>query len=234
VQLGNDGGGTGSGAVGSDAGFSSGGTDAAVDGNLVVDASVPMDGSKSDTNPPLDSASVDAAALPDATTCVGSPPAATATYLTDPGATQTATTKGYVLHKELNAYNNYGATDCKADILYSGQVGVWTFPVPSGNILSATVVVSVTANDPEDHDAGPYPASAYSFRLWSSGCEYVSAHQLSHGQPFNACFTNWTQLSYPATVTPGATYVVTMDNASQLPTTEWIGVDWVELRVTTQ
>ena len=45
---------------------------------------------------------------------------------------------------------------------------------------------------------------------------------------------DWVELDYPATPTPGAAYVVTMKNISPLPASEWIGVDWIELRVTTR
>jgi len=132
------------------------------------------------------------------------------------------------MHKELNAYPNYGQNDGAADILYVDEVGAWTFAVPPGNIVSATVVASVVADD-----AGQYPASEYTFELWSSGCSYVSAGQLPHGAPFDSRFTNWVQLTYPAAPVPSATYVVTMKDTSLLQATEWIAVDWIELHVTT-
>lgn len=161
----------------------------------------------------------------------GTPPLSTAQYLSDPAPIQMTTATGYVLHKELNAYPNYGVTDGAADILYSGQVGRWTFPIPAGNVKSALVVVSVVANDP---DAGNYPASDYDFRIWSSGCVFDSIGQLPHGMPFDSRFTNWLQLSYFAAPIPNTDYFVTMANTTMLPLTEWIGIDWIEVRVTTQ
>ncbi len=48
-------------------------------------------------------------------------------------------------------------------------------------------------------------------------------------------FTNWIQRSYPAEVTQGGTYVVTVANTSSgASSTNWIAIEWIELQVTTQ
>jgi hypothetical protein len=168
----------------------------------------------------------------DSPTCVSSnaPSPSGTSHVSDPTATETTNANGYVLHKALAGYPNYGTGDDSADILYTGSVGAWTFAIPGGGaIVSATVVVSVAA---DDNSAGA--AAGYSFNLWSSSCVFTDSGDFSHGAPFNAEFTNWAQRSYPAEVTPGGTFVVTMANTSSVASTNWIGVEWLELQVTTQ
>jgi hypothetical protein len=127
---------------------------------------------------------------------------------------------------------NYGTGNGTADILYVGGVGAWTFSIPSGTISSATVVMSVAADD-----GTTGPANGYAFNLWSDHCgPYANTGNFQHGAPFDSMFTNWTQLSFPAELTPGATYVVTMANTTSPDAGDslanWIGIEWIEVRVT--
>ena len=85
----------------------------------------------------------------------GTPPSPDALYLSDPPVTESTTTTGYVLFKQLDAFPNYGATDDAADILYTGDVGSWTFAIPTGTIVSARAVASMVADD-----GGSAPASS--------------------------------------------------------------------------
>jgi hypothetical protein len=172
----------------------------------------------------------DSAACPFST-----PPAAnTNTHLSDPSWTQTATSTGYVLHKTLNGYPNYGAGDGTSDILYAGGgTGAWGFNIPGAAVWSATLVVSVVADD----GAGGQ-ATGYSFNLWSNACgPFSNVANFQHGTPFASQFTDWTQISVPVNLTPGGTYQVTMENttapnAGDSPTS-WIGIEWIEIRATT-
>jgi hypothetical protein len=111
--------------------------------------------------------------------------------------------------------------------VYSGQAGVWTFSVPPIPVLSATVVMSIVADDGTALDAD------YAYVVWSGVCSYPSTSPPPHGTPFHSPFTDWEQIAEPASVTSGGTYTVTIENTSSLPVTDWIGVDWIELRIET-
>jgi hypothetical protein len=159
----------------------------------------------------------------------GTAPGATATSVSNPTATQTATSNGLVLHKELNAFANYGSQDGAADVLYDGQVGAWTFTIPSVTIKSATLVASVVADDHTN-----VPTSEYSFRMWVGACSYEGP-SLPHGSPGDARFTNWVPVTDVATLTPGSPFTLTISNTSTTGSTgiNWIAIDWVELRLVT-
>jgi hypothetical protein len=214
--------GSGSGG-GSTSGSGSGSPDASSQ-DSALDA--PSDGSDSgspDTEAP-DSA---ADATGDAISCTGTPPAPNATAVSNPVPTQTTTATGVVLHMALDGFGNYGTTGA-SDIVYEGQVGAWTFAVPNVTIKSASVVASMVA---DDHGT---PISEYSFALWSADCEY-SGVALPHGSPFASIFTDWVAVNDQASLTAGATYTVTIDNTSTTgSSTDWIAVEWIELRITTQ
>jgi hypothetical protein len=174
----------------------------------------------------------DAADDGDGAACVSAmpPPANSFTILSDPAQTETTSANGYVLHKALNGYPKYGQGDDSSDILYMGGVGVWTFSIPddagtAGTISSAALVVSV---DGDDNASGL--AVGYGFQLWANHCVFSDEGNISHGAPYDSEFTNWIQLSYPAQLTSGATYVVTMANTT--PTPDFIAIEWIELRVT--
>jgi hypothetical protein len=165
--------------------------------------------------------------------CTGAPPspdAGTGDYVSNPTPTTVTQTKGYTLHMELNGYNNYGASDGKADILYTSTINAWTFSVPSSMpVKSATIAVSLVADD-----STTLPASDFTYQLWSGNCSFDTPTALAHGTPFGGMFTNWVEVDEPAYPQAGGTYTVTIFNTSNATTTDWIGVDWIELRVLTQ
>lgn len=167
----------------------------------------------------------------DAPSCnTSTSPSSDATYLSDPVATETTTARGFTLHKELNAYSNYGAADDAADIVYEGQVGAWTFAIPTAAIKSATAVFSLVA---DDH--GTVLADEYMYQIWSGTCEYDGTTALPHGSPANSMFTNWVQVSEPANPISGGNFTVTLSNTSTTgSTTNWIGVDWIEIQVVSE
>jgi hypothetical protein len=204
----------------------SGGQDAIAEGHPVVDAS-------NEANPIADAVAEDVtstdAAGGDASACNGSPPTANATYLSDPATMQSSSATEVILHKDLSAYANYGTSG--ADILYTGQVGAWSFSVPAVTVKSATAVASLVADD-----GGTYPGADYAYSFWAGACDFTFTPQLPHGSPFDSHFTNWVTVSYPAVLSPagGGTFTMTIQNTSALPSTAWIAVQWVELRITTQ
>ena len=109
------------------------------------DAASIVDGASSDGPTGTDAIGVDAKAdasgsgdatsasdAADSSACKSStPPAANSlTHLSDPTPTETTSSTGYVLHKVLNGYNNYGQGTGSSDILYYNGVGAWTFSIP--------------------------------------------------------------------------------------------------------
>jgi hypothetical protein len=173
-------------------------------------------------------ASVDAVA-PDAVdaSCVTSaPPLANGPIVSNPPAVVTQTATGYVLRKDLNAFGNYGVVDGRADILYSGQSASWTFEVPQAPISSATLAISIVADDVSQ---GP----TYGFRTWAGACVYDNAStQLPHGAPAASRFSNWLEVTYPANISPGNIFTMSIENTTTY-TGAWLAIDWLELRVAT-
>jgi hypothetical protein len=133
-----------------------------------------------------------------------------------------------VLHKELDGYPNYGAADAAADILDDGQTAAWVFTVPNVAITSATLALSLSA---DDHAA--VPISDYTMDLWTqNSCVFSGLAPVTHGMPFASQFTTWSELDLPASVTPGGTFKVTLSNTSMTgDPNDWIAVDWIELRL---
>ena len=133
-----------------------------------------------------------------------------------------------VLHKELNGFPNYGVVDSAADIVYEGNVERWTFQVPTGAFVSAKLALSLSA---DDHGSGA--ATSYRFDVWTNQeCVAGNEGALTYGAPFAAQFNSWKEVDFPISVLPGQQLVVTLMNRSTTGgSTNWIGVDWVELRM---
>ena len=146
--------------------------------------------------------------------------------ISNPVTTQSPTSNGIALRKNLDAYPNYGPTG--ADILYDGQAGSWAFAIPSVNIVSATVVVSMIADD----HAGT-PISEYSFTLNpGSGAAYPA---LPHGTPYNSVFGNWVPVTEPVTLPPVGCFTFTISNTSATGSTgDWIAIESIEIDIVTQ
>ncbi len=156
------------------------------------------------------------------------PDAGSGLLISNPIPIQATTSNGLALLKNLDAYPNYGPTG--ADILYDGQVGTWTFTVPPVNIVSATVVVSIIADDHPDT-----PISDYSFTLTpGSGVTYPGI-ALPHGAPYNSHFTNWVSMTEPAPPSSGSCFTVTIANTSATGSPgNWIAIESIELDLVTQ
>jgi hypothetical protein len=133
-----------------------------------------------------------------------------------------------VLSMDLDAYGNYGAADGRADVLYSGEGGSWTFgnPCPDTNQVLLLVVVSL-----DDHY--DVPLGNYELEVVVNGETVASGYaddlELRHGTPFGAQFDNWSYLLMA--VDPAEQYDVRVYNRSGLPSTDWIAIDRISMHL---
>jgi len=135
-----------------------------------------------------------------------------------------------VLFKELTAYPNYGNPSRNADILYTGNQGSWTFESPvflfvPGNQRAQIIIRAVL----DDHSN--VPVNRYSARIIINGSVvHNGTLPLAHGTPVGGMFTNWRELTFNV---PGLRRVnqVTIQNTSSTGPDDWIGLDWMELRL---
>jgi hypothetical protein len=172
-----------------------------------------------------------AGGAPNAGTCEGTAaPPANAVSASDPPPTEMQTSTSIVLRKELAGYPNYGVADSACDITYDGDADAWMFQVPNVPISSATLALSVVA---DDHAS--VPLDGYFCQVWAgNSCVFGDQAPVMHGAPFNADFSDWSELDVPVTVTPGNFLIVTFANRSTTGVaSDWIGIDWIELRLTT-
>jgi len=134
------------------------------------------------------------------------------------------------LFKELTAYPNYGNPSRNADILYTGNQGSWTFELPAflfvlGNQRAQLIIRAVL----DDHSN--VPVNRYSARIIINGSVvHNGAVPLVHGAPVGSMFTNWRELAFNV---PSLRRVnqVTIQNTSTAGPDDWIGLDWMELRL---
>lgn len=139
-------------------------------------------------------------------------------------------TANIVLFKELSAYPNYGNPSGNADILYTGTRGTWTFESPAflfvpGNLRARIVIRAVL----DDHFN--VPVNQYSARITINGrVVHNGSVPLQHGSPAGGMFTNWRELTFSL---PNQRRVnsVTIENTSSTGPSDWLGFDWMELRV---
>ncbi len=135
-----------------------------------------------------------------------------------------------VLFKELTAYPNYGNPSRNADILYTGTRGTWTFESPAflfvpGNLRAQLRISAVL----DDHTN--VPVNRYSARITINGTVVHNGRvPLVHGMPVGGIFNNWRDLTFNV---PNLRRVnrVTIENTSNTNPDDWIGLDWMELRL---
>ena len=138
-------------------------------------------------------------------------------------------TANVVLFKELTAYPNYGNPSRNADILYTGNVGTWTFETPAflfvpGNLRAQIRIRAVL----DDH--ANVPVNRYSARITINGSVVHNGRvPLDHGTPAGGIFTNWRDLPFPITTMRRVTRI-TIENTSTSGADDWIGLDWMEIR----
>lgn len=135
------------------------------------------------------------------------------------------------LFKELTGYPNYGNPSGNADILYTGTQGTWTFNVPptlfgAGNRTAQIVIRAVL----DDHTR--VPLTQYSARITINGIVvHNAAVPLEHGVPVGGRFTNWRELRFSIANLRRTNNRITIVNTSTAGSNDWIGIDWMEIRV---
>lgn len=133
--------------------------------------------------------------------------------------------------KELVGYPNYGNPSGNADILYTGNTGRWTFTIPPilfvpGNLNAQLVIRAVL----DDHSA--VPERNYSATISINGSiVHRGRLPLQHGRPAGQKFTNWSELTFnvPRLLRNNTVQIVNTSNTGE---SDWIGLDWMELRLT--
>lgn len=132
--------------------------------------------------------------------------------------------------KELTGYPNYGNPSGNADILYTGNTGRWTFTalpflfVP-GNLRAQLVISAVL----DDHSA--VPERQYSATISVNGSVVHRGRlQLPHGRPEGQMFRNWRELTFniPRLQRNNTIQIVNTSNTGE---SDWIGLDWMEIRL---
>jgi len=140
-------------------------------------------------------------------------------------------TVSIALFKELTGFPNYGNPSGNADILYTGNRGVWTFNIPAffaalGNLRAQIVIRAVL----DDHQN--VPVSQYSARIVINGSTvHTGRLPLVHGSPVGGRFTNWRSLTFNVPNLRRNNNVVITNTSSAGPD-DWIALDWIELRLT--
>ncbi len=134
--------------------------------------------------------------------------------------------------KELTAYPNYGNPSRNADILYTGNTGRWNFILPAfltvpgrqrGQIVIRTVL--------DDHTN--VPVNRYSARISINGfLVHNGAVALQHGTPVGGMFTNWRDLTF--SINPRRNNTITIVNTSTAGPDDWIGLDWMQIRLSSR
>lgn len=135
-----------------------------------------------------------------------------------------------VVFKELSGYPNYGNPSRSADILYTGDQGSWTIQLPAfflipGRVRSQLIISAVL----DDHQN--VPANRYSARISINGNVVHNGRlPLEHGSPSGVMFMNWNQLTFNVS-NLRTNNRITIVNTSNAGPNDWIGLDWMELRM---
>lgn len=134
-----------------------------------------------------------------------------------------------VLFKELTGYPNYGNPSGNADILYTGNCGTWTFDVPvflaAFQNFRAQIVIRGVLDDHYD-----VPENRYSARITINGqTVHTGRVPLVHGRPAGSQFNNWRPLTFNIDLRRNNRIVIV--NTSNAGPNDWIGLDWMELRL---
>jgi len=135
------------------------------------------------------------------------------------------------LSKELTGYQNYGNPSGSIDILYKGNRGEWTFDIPQfffiPGLLNAQLYISAVLDD----KTPPTPVRQYSATISiNDRVIHRGSLPLEHGRPYGQRFTNWSTLKFDV---PNLRRVnrVTITNTSTGAENDWIGLDWMEMRL---
>ncbi|HEX2924757.1 MAG TPA: hypothetical protein VHP38_00615 [Ruminiclostridium sp.] len=150
-----------------------------------------------------------------------------------PALSNNPATTSIVLFKELTGYPNYGNPSGNADILYTGTTGNWTFDSPAFIFVPGNQRARINIRAVLDDHAN-VPINRYSARITINGTVVLNGPvQLQHGEPAGGMFTNWTDLilNVPNLRRNNR---VTIQNTSTAGPNDWIGFDWMELRLLTR
>lgn len=133
------------------------------------------------------------------------------------------------LFKELTGYPNYGNPSGNADILYTGNRGVWNFQIPTFLLLQGNqrfqLVIRAVLDDHQN-----VPVNNYSARITINGTVVHNGRlPLQHGRPAGQRFTNWSNLTFNVPNLRRNNRVV-IENTSRTGPNDWIAFDWMELR----
>lgn len=142
-------------------------------------------------------------------------------------------TANVVLRKELTAYPNYGNPSRNADILYTGNTGTWTIESPAFLFVPgrqrAQIIIRAVLDDHSN-----VPVNLYSARITINGIVVHNGRvPLEHGTPAGGIFTNWRDLTFNIN-NPRRANRITIENTSSAGPNDWIGLDWMEMRLSTR
>jgi len=157
-------------------------------------------------------------------------PSSSPAYSRVPVLSNNPATTAIVLFKELTGYPNYGNPSGNADILYTGDQGVWTFGIQPflfvpGN-LRGQIVIRAVLDDHRD-----VPVNRYSATITINGTVvHTGRLPLVHGTPAGGRFDNWRLLTFNIPNLRRNNRVVIV-NTSDTGPNDWIAFDWMELRL---
>ncbi len=135
-----------------------------------------------------------------------------------------------VLFKELTGYPNYGNPSGNADILYTGNRGVWTFQIPAYLFVPGALRAQLAIRAVLD-DHSTVPVDRYSARITINGTQvHTGRVPLEHGRPPGGRFTNWSLLTFNVSNLRRSNRIVIV-NTSNTGDNDWIGLDWMEMRL---
>lgn len=151
-----------------------------------------------------------------------------------PKLTNPAPSTALILRKELSGYPNYGNPSGNADILYTGNQGVWTFPLgaflsPAFNRFRRIELVVRGALD----DHYNVNENRYSMTVNVNGFrQNYNPTPFVHGRPAGQRFDNWKELviNIPRNNVTRNNRVTIRNTSSNLGESDFIAFDWMEMR----
>lgn len=150
-------------------------------------------------------------------------------YRPQPVLSNNPATARIVLFKELTGYPNYGNPSGNADILYTGNRGTWTFDIPGilamGEGFNGQLVIRAVLDDSDTQ------INLYSANITINGrTVHTGRLPLVHGRPFGQRFDTWRPLTFNVPNLRRNNRIVIVNTSTGNPN-NWIGLDWMELRV---
>jgi hypothetical protein len=137
--------------------------------------------------------------------------------------------RNLILYKNLSAYPNYGNPSGNADILYTGNNGIWTFSMPKYFLMESPIKAKLTISMCLD-DHSDSPIKKYSAKINFNGTNLHSGPipNIEHGKPKGSKFTNWLELTFEITNLRHISQLKII-NTSKTNPSDWIGIDWLKL-----